>query len=293
MNHSMHRLALGTVQFGLAYGVANQTGQVSRGEAKKMLHIAEKSGIDMLDTAIAYGESEACLGEAGIRSFKLITKLPALPSDCEDVEGWVCRQVQDSFSRLSTDSIYGLLLHRPDELFGAYGVALFRALENLKASGKVRKIGVSVYSPTDLDRLIPRYRFDIIQAPFNLVDRRLHTSGWLRRLKSDGIEIHTRSAFLQGLMLMPKSKIPAKFSAWSAIWSRWHEWIARSGNSPLEACLAFPLSFAEVDRVLVGAESVDQLAQIMEAVNVPVMPDLPDLSCEDEKLINPAMWSNL
>jgi aryl-alcohol dehydrogenase-like predicted oxidoreductase len=290
---SVIRLALGTAQFGLPYGIANQEGQVTRSGAKAMLHLAAANGIDTLDTAIAYGESEACLGEVGTQGFKLVTKLPAVPDGCDDVRGWVQGQVAASLARLDVSAVYGLLLHRPEQLLEAGGRALYQILQGLKETGQVQKVGVSVYAPSELEELTPRYRFDLIQAPFNLVDRRLHATGWLQRLKDEGIEIHTRSAFLQGLLLMPQATRPEKFASWAELWSTWHDWLSRHSISAVQACLAFPLSFSEIDRVLVGADSVSQLGQIITAVTSAAPVDLPDLHCEAENLINPARWCHL
>lgn len=291
--NSIYRLALGTVQFGLPYGIANQAGQVSRSEAKNMLQLAAKKGIDTLDTAIAYGESETCLGEVGTQKFKLVTKLPAVPDGRGDINCWVHEQVAASFSRLGVDSVYGLLLHRPDQLLKTEGQLLFNALRELKETGLVQKIGVSIYTPDELDALIPQYRFDLIQAPFNLIDRRLHTTGWLQRLKEEGVEIHTRSAFLQGLLLISRSTIPAKFVPWAWLWDKWHNWLASHSVTAVQACLTYPLSFPEIERVVIGADSSTQLEQIISASQGEIPVDLPDLHCEDENLINPALWSQL
>jgi aryl-alcohol dehydrogenase-like predicted oxidoreductase len=287
------KLALGTVQFGLPYGIANHAGQVTRAEAKAILQFALANGIDMLDTAIAYGDSEACLGEVGIHDFKLITKLPAVPDDCADISAWVQQQVRASLSRLGTDAVYGMLLHRPDQLLGPNGCKLYQALQALKCNGQVEKVGISIYSPRELAILTSQYFFDIVQAPFNLLDRRLYSTGWLQRLKDDCVEVHTRSAFLQGLLLMKKSDIPAKFFPWDGLWQAWHLWLESHRISAVHACLAFPLSFPEIDRVVVGAESITQLAQILSAENGPSLKDLPDLFCEDENLINPVNWNQL
>lgn len=289
----MSRLALGTAQFGLPYGIANQEGQVTRLAAKAMLQLAAANGIDTLDTAIAYGESETCLGEVGTQGFKLVTKLPAVPDGCADASDWVEEQVAASLSRLGVNAVYGLLLHRPQQLLESGGEVLYQTLQKLKKNGQVQKVGVSVYAPSELEALIPRFRFDLVQAPFNLVDRRLHTSGWLQRMKDDGVEIHIRSAFLQGLLLMPQSTIPAKFAAWSDLWRKWHDWLAHHTVSAVQACLAFPLSFPEIDRVVVGADSVSQLEQIISAATSTTPDDLPDLHCDAENLINPARWPQL
>lgn len=289
----MNRLVLGTVQFGLPYGIANLAGQVSRPEAKAMLQLASTNGIDTLDTAIGYGESETCLGEIGIQGFKLVTKLPAVPVACSDVMTWIQEQVAESLSRLGVRSVYGLLLHRPEQLLEPEGKALYRALQGVKESGLAQKVGVSIYTPNELTALIPQFRFDLVQAPFNLLDRRLHRTGWLDRLKELNVEVHTRSAFLQGLLLMPKAEIPAKFSPWSELLTKWHDWLARHQVSALQACLAFPLSFQEIDRVVVGADNLMQLEQIIAAAGSKLGQKLPDLTCDVEDLINPARWPSL
>ncbi len=289
----MNRLALGTVQFGLPYGIANQAGQVSRSEAKVMLEFALANGIDTLDTAIAYGDSETCLGEAGMQGFKVVTKLPTLPDSYADVSSWVQQQVNASLSRLGVTQVYGLLLHRSEQLLGPNGAALYQALQILKDNNQVQKVGVSIYSPTELDALIPRYQFDLVQAPFNLVDQRLCRTGWMQRLKDDDVEIHTRSAFLQGLLLMSQAGMPDKFLAWSGLWHTWHRWLSDCQVSAVQACLALPLSFPEIDRVVVGADSQSQLEQIVSAANKLMQADFPDIHCDDENLINPAKWNQL
>ena len=286
-------LALGTVQFGLKYGIANSAGQVTRPMAKAMLQLASANGIDTLDTAISYGESEACLGVVGTKGFKLVTKLPTVPDNCVDVRGWVQKQVDESLARLDVVAVYGLLLHHSAQLLGAEGKVLYQALQDLKDTGRVQKIGVSIYAPNELDVLIPQYPIDLVQAPFNLVDRRLHISGWMQRLKSEGVEIHTRSAFLQGLLLMPYEAIPSKFSPWAELWRKWHEWLSRHNVSAVKACMAFPLLFPEIERVVIGADSVSQLEQIVVAASKVTTNELPDLRCDAEDLINPSRWPHL
>jgi aryl-alcohol dehydrogenase-like predicted oxidoreductase len=287
------RLALGTVQFGLPYGVNNYSGQVSRTDARSILQLASVNGIDTLDTAMAYGDAENCLGEVGAHKFKLVTKLPRLPDDCLDVDDWVQKQMDASLSRLGVNKVDSLLIHHAYQLLGINGLALYRALIKLKDNGRTKKIGVSIYSPSDLDALLPRYDFDLVQAPFNLLDRRLYTSGWLKRLKDLDIEIHTRSTFLQGLLLMNHGDIPSKFLAWNDLWRLWQRWLVNHGDLAIEACLAYPLSFSEIDRVIVGVDSPSQLVQIIYAVSLPPSAELPDLQCDDELLINPANWNLL
>lgn len=289
----MSRIALGTAQFGLPYGVANKAGQVSRIEAKSILHHAYIHKIDTIDTAIGYGQSEDCLGEVGVRDFQVITKLPGVPDGCADIKEWVEEQLKASLSRLGVRKVYGLLLHQPEQLLGLNGNALYNALKSLKEEGLVKKIGISVYSPSELDLLTNNFHFDLVQAPFNILDRRFFITGWLQRLKDSGVEIHTRSAFLQGLLLLNRVAIPPKFLPWNGLLKKWHDWLDKNSISALQASLAFPLSFSQIDRVVVGVDSKSQLLQILSAESDSMNTHVPNLSSEDENLINPANWSKL
>lgn len=289
----VRRLALGTVQFGLPYGVANTQGRVSLAAAEQMVRFAADSGVDTIDTAIGYGESEQTLGQIGIGEFKVVSKLLPLPEAVTDAGEWALRETDASLTRLRIDSLHGLLLHRSSDLHGPQGQVLYAAMQKLKSQGRVRKIGISVYSPAEFDACAGKFDFDLIQAPFNLVDHRLHTSGWLQRLKAQGCEVHIRSAFLQGLLLMPRTGIPAKFKSWDAIWNTWHQWLQQQDADAVSACLAYPLSFQQIDRVVVGANDPEQLRQIAAAAGHEVGHQLPDLRCNEENLINPAKWPGL
>jgi aryl-alcohol dehydrogenase-like predicted oxidoreductase len=287
------RLALGTVQFGLDYGVSNSGGRVTLQDARNIICQAELNGVDTLDTAIAYGASEATLGQVGVEGWRVITKLPALPADCQGVAAWVTAQIEQSISRLGVRQLQGVLLHRPDDLLGENGSRLVKALEGLKAEGLTRQIGVSVYGPEQLEKLTATMALDLVQAPLNILDRRLVASGWASRLKDRGTEVHVRSAFLQGLLLMPSDQRPAKFALWPEIWIEWSRWLERTGLTPLQACLAYALGVAEVDRVVVGVDSLVQLNEIFVASKA-VLPSLPDWPQPIEmKLINPGLWSQL
>jgi hypothetical protein len=290
---NVRRLALGTVQFGLPYGVANTQGQVAPADAEQMVRFAAESGMETIDTAIGYGESEQVLGKIGIDNFKVVSKLLPLPEAVTDAGEWALRETERSLARLKLDSLHGLLLHRSSDLHGPFGPALYAAMQKMKSDGRVKKIGISIYSPTELDACAGRFDFDLIQAPFNLLDNRLAASGWLPRLKAKGCEVHVRSAFLQGLLLMPRAMIPAKFRRWDRLWNAWHQWLEEHRADAVGACLAYPLGFAEIDRVVVGANDPAQLREIAAAVAGDAGPRLPDLRCSEEDLINPARWAGL
>ena len=288
-----NRLVLGTVQFGLPYGIANQAGQVSRAEATAIMDHARGRGIDTLDTAIAYGESEQRLGEIGVAQWQVISKLPAVPEYCTDIAEWVHESVLGSLQRLRIQRLRGLLLHHPHQLLGPEGSALYRALVSIKNQGKVEKIGISIYGPDELDALWPRYRFDLVQAPFNIIDRRLAVSGWLARLHQAGAEVHVRSVFLQGLLLMDAAKRPAAFNRWEPLWQQWHRWLDNQALTPLQACLGFALTQPGIDRVVIGVESLAQLQEILVSVETPAVEPPVTLVSEAPDLVNPSRWAAL
>lgn len=288
------RLALGTVQFGLEYGIANESGRVSLNEVNNILTEAASHGIGLLDTAISYGDSEHVLGRVGVADYKIVSKLPALPDECTDIAGWVDAQVAGSLARIGVDSLYAVLLHRPDQLFDTRGKQLLKALEHLKVQGRTQKIGISIYAPDELTRLSDGMHFDLVQAPLNILDRRLIDSGWAQRLKRLGIELHARSVFLQGLLLMSDSRRPAKFRRWQGIWSEWERWLNEVGLTPLQACLRYALSVEEVDKVVVGVDSVGQLREILVAAAAGSLTGLPNWPQSiDIDLLNPSRWNQL
>lgn len=289
----LKRVALGTVQFGQSYGIANQCGQVSLDETRAIIKLSHESGMNTLDTAIAYGDSEQRLGVIGVEEWQVVSKLSAIPERCSDVCQSVTDSVGESLQRLQIKSLYGLLLHRPQQLLEPHGDQLYRALLKLKQDGLVNKIGISIYDPAELDVVSSRYQLDLVQAPFNIMDRRLINSGWLFRLADQGIELHVRSVFLQGLLLMPRSSRPEKFDRWAPLWSRWNRWLDQAGITPLQACLRYVLSFKEISKIVLGVESVRQLKEILEAAvgSAPVVPN--DLTAVDLDLINPVNWQRL
>ena len=285
------KLTLGTAQFGLDYGVANAIGKVDKEETLEILTFAKQAGINTLDTAIGYGDSEKRLGQAGIGSWNIITKLPEANVEHSDINFWVNSQINNSLLRLNVLSVYGILLHRPLQLLEKNGSQLWNSLEGLKERSITKKIGFSVYSPDELDKLwkagfIP----DIVQAPYNVFDQRLKDSGWLSKLNDNKVEVHTRSVFLQGLLLMPSDKRPKYFSKWNNLFNEWDLWLKTNNISGLEAALNFALSEYLIDKIIVGVDNKTQLSEVISASKKYTLCVPKILNTTDEKLINPSLW---
>lgn len=249
--------------------------------------------MNTLDTAYSYGNSYDVLGEIGISDYCVISKLPPVPDECDDVNQWLDQIMKQSLSRLKIDRLHGLLLHKPQQLLGKFGDNLYKGLQALKSTGRVVKIGISIYDPIELDSICDRFEMDIVQAPLNVVDRRILASGWCSQLLQRGIELHVRSIFLQGLLLMSVSQRPEKFNRWSSLWSEWDQWLKDNNLTALQACLRYAMSFREIDKIVVGVDSLKQLDEIIRASRGS-LPELPaNLHCSDIDLVNPARWSSL
>jgi aryl-alcohol dehydrogenase-like predicted oxidoreductase len=287
----MSKIALGTAQFGLPYGISNVNGQVERAEINQIFKQARTAGITMLDTAIAYGNSEENIGATDSEGFEVVTKLPPLTGAETSVSQWVRSQIENSLIKLKRSSVYGLLLHNPADLLGVYGDELYASLALLKEEGLVEKIGISIYTPTELDSLIPTYMPDIVQAPLNVFDRLLETSGWLSRLSKMNVEVHVRSVFLQGLLIQKPNERPANFEKWNQEFVNFDSWIESRHVSPLTACLGHVLSYPEISKVLVGVTSSNELAEIIAATTGESQRGPDNLRSSDLELIQPINWN--
>lgn len=288
----MMNLAIGTAQFGLKYGIANKSGLISGAEQKKILNFSLKNNIDILDTAVLYGDSEQNLGNIGVRRFKVVTKIPKAPSKERDISNWVRTSVFSSMKKLKVDYLHAVLLHNPSDLLEKNGNQIYESLIELKKSGVIKKIGISSYSCDEINPLIEDFSFDIIQMPLNIIDRSLVTSNLFDELKKRKIEIHVRSIFLQGILLLPKNKIPEKFKNWDHIWNRWHSWLNLNKLDPVHACLSFIKSIDGIDKVIVGVDSYNQIKKIVTYYDKDFLFQFPDISSTDKKLINPSLWNS-
>ena len=286
------KIALGTVQFGLDYGIANNQGKVNTNIVKNILMHAQLAGIDTLDTASVYGNSEEQLGEIGVKDWRIITKLSNVPNLCDDISLWVREQVFKSIQRLKVRSIAGLLLHDTGQLTGLHGQQIWSALKTLKDEGVIEKIGFSIYHPNELEILWGSYRPDIVQAPYNIFDRRLEQSGWLQIMSDYRVEIHIRSVFLQGLLLMDKDSRPIKFNRWSYSFDLLEKWLKGNNTTALQACLSLPLNDDRINRIVIGVDNTQQLKSILveSDINAPVPP--LSLCLDDVDLINPSHWNS-
>jgi aryl-alcohol dehydrogenase-like predicted oxidoreductase len=285
----MNRIVLGGAQLGLPYGILNGGETLSREEVARILDAAVDHGIDSIDTAIAYGQSESIIGETSQNRFSIISKLPPLPVDVSNVSEWVHSQVQVSLSRLKCTSLDALLLHRPQDLTGAHGAELYAAIGSLMTKKMIHRFGVSIYSPDDLEGIIGTFDIHVVQAPLNVFDRRI--LGVTDQLSALNIEVHARSVFLQGVLIASPKDRPQRFEPWSEHFALFDEWVRSSGVSAMACCLGFALQQPGIAKLVIGTTSAESLDEIMNSIPNSVLEVPTHLQSSVEQLIDPRFWN--
>lgn len=283
MNLTGFKIALGTVQFGLSYGIGNKEGQTSEREVMEILSVAKANGVDTLDTAFLYGESESVLGRTAGHDFKIISKFPDVQSADQ-----LYKSLNTSLKRLNVERLYGYMAHRSVS-FQHGGV--WEALQVLKQSGKVEKIGYSLYHPHELAFLLEQgMEPDIIQVPFNILDQRF--ASLLEMLHAKGVEIHTRSAFLQGLFFQTPSSLHSFFDpVVPFLESMNHQFTSNAAKA--NALLRFCVKQHMIDKVVIGVNNASQLTTNLEALNgeqVALQGEMPVVS---DSILQPSNWPKL
>lgn len=278
------RLCLGTVQFGMVYGIAGRAEGVPPGEARAILEAASAAGITRLDTAPGYGDIEERLAElCGTLDFAIVTKIPALPQGA-DPAAFVATSLDASRQRLG-ERLAGVLFHGPGDLSGPQGEALWQAASQWCAGADL-PLGTSAYGPDEVQALSAKFPLAACQIPGNALDQRLRDApgGF------PGVEITLRSVFLQGLLLMDPAQAARRLPAAGAALARWHDWCAKHGLSPLDAALGIAKGLPGVALCAVGVDSVAQFEAIATAWDRAAPLQAPDLATDDPAIIDPRGW---
>ena len=286
---------LGTAQFGLNYGVSNTSGKIQHDDIQKILKYATDAGVQYLDTANIYGESETKIGTFSELSdnFNIITKTATFKEKVRTNKK--VKLIEDEFlkslTKLGRQNVYALLIHDPRLILSEDGAEVFNALNKLKNLGLVEKIGVSVYTFDELEEILSLYSIDIVQFPLNVFNQSFGKSKYLKELKKKGIELHARSIFLQGLLLMSSDKLNFYFNPIKKKYTEYEKMLSNEKITKLQGALNYIKQFNELDGIVFGVQNHTELKEIIEALNLKTI-SLPfkDFAIEDESFNNPSNW---
>jgi len=288
------KIALGTVQFGLEYGLPPNNYQVNTEEVHKILDLSLNNNLKYIDTAFTYGNAEQKIGEfKKNKEFFIMTKSPVFSNKIikKNDKNIVIKAFEQSLHRLKLNNCYALLIHHCDDLFKVNGNYLYDALKHLKEINKIKKIGVSLYNKDQIDKVMRLYDFDIIQLPLNLYNQSLLINGTLKKIKSKGIEIHARSIFLQGLLLTSEKNWPSFFNDLKQHHQNTKNYFFDKNISIIEACLNFVYNIEEVDTLIIGVNSLEHLKEILAVKRTKLSNlDFEQFSVSKPQFINPQLW---
>ena len=287
-----NKIILGSANFDQIYGIKKNF--IKKSEIKKLFNLALKNKIKTIDTSPLYNKSEKIIGLLNNNRFKIISKIPKPPKNIkrENIKKWLKQKVMISLKNLRIKKFECLLLHNANSLLYKNGDEIYKGIRNMKISGFTNKIGVSIYDFNVLDKILKKFKFNLIQAPFNILDQRLVKEGWLKKLKKRKIEVHVWSIFLQGILLLKHNQLPKKLKKLNKKLMIWKNWLEKNKFSSLQVCLSFVLNQNQLDGVVVGYNSVSQLNQILKLKKIPNNFSLPNLNIKDKKLIDPREWLN-
>ena len=281
-------LVLGTAQFDEKYGIRRIEKKLNFKLKKKLIFFLKKNKINSIDTASNYKNAEYDLGRIGVKKFDIITKIPKLNANL-DIKKQLSFYVLNSLNKLKIENINTLLIHDIAELKKKNKFEYVDFLKYLKKKKIVKKIGISIYNFNDLNKVIKFWIPDVLQIPYNILDRRIENKKFLKIIKNYKIEIHVRSIFLQGLLV--KKNKNKKFRKWEKIFNQWFLWCRQNNIKPFEAAYLFVKQNPNIKKIIVGVENISQLNKILKIKKK--IDQFPNFNCKDKQLLNPFNWNKL
>jgi len=294
---SKTNLILGTVQIGMNYGIANATGKPDIKTAREILQAAWDGGIQEFDTAIGYGESEKILGvilhEMGVSSLAQINTKPHGSWNGQDFSE-VKKDLEASLKKLHVEQLNTLLFHN-EAILESWTPKISDAVNALRDEGKIRNVGVSVYSADAAMRALSNPAIDVVQIPANLLDRRFEKAGILHKAQSLGKALQIRSIFLQGLLFMAPHQLPAHMAFAKRDLADLHHILCESNLTLTAAAIGFVQAEWPGCKILIGAETQKQVLDNLDVATIQISPEIiarikkqfPDVS---EQILNPSLW---
>ena len=208
-----------------------------------------------------------------------------------DPSGFAQRLVINSLKTLRIESLHGMLFHNFNEISHNQRYIFLNVLLDLKRQGLIKKVGVSLYNSWEVEKIYEYFDPEIVQLPFNILNREFAADELLNFLKNKKVEIHARSVFLQGLLLQSSRRLPNQFSKWDYLWEYKEKLAIKKKCSSVDLCLSFVQSYPQIDRIVVGVQNLLQLAEICESKYIELGgEDLKKLRINDSTLVDPRKW---
>ena len=282
-----NKIIIGAANFGANYGFVDNPKNVSLDKVKKIVTLCEGYGINKIDTAMGYSDSEKIIGNLK-NDLKVITKFPYIPGSRNNVKKEILLRVRSSLKKLKSKKIHALVMHDPEQLLSLNGRIIYETLLDLKSKNIVEKIGVSVYDEISLLKIINLYNIDVVQFPCNYLNRTFLNKDLISKLKKKNIEIQARSIFLMGSLLNNNFKNNQYLKKWSKTFEAINKWHVENKISKIESCLSFISSKKYIDGFIIGIDNLSHAKDILkiEKLKKPkfFFPAIKDLNLIDTRL---------
>lgn len=293
------KLAIGTAQFGLNYGISNKTGKIANSELEEIFKIMQKNKINLIDTAKNYGDAEKIIGNyTNLTSdFKIITKfdISNFSNSSAHYIDKLNNLFEDSLINLNRNKIEGVLIHNPYLLSKNSAKIIFEWFYKLKSKGLIKKIGLSIYEKNDLLNY-DLDKIDLVQLPLSIYDQRLLNDGTIDLLRNKGISIQIRSIFLQGLILENTNSWPSFFSKeFIKHHNNFNLFLLENNLEAIEATFIFLKSLNKVDSVVIGITNKKELTSLSNIwfkvlKSSSSFSEIKNWNWDESKFLDPRNW---
>ena len=282
------KIVIGTANFGMKYGLGYKN--LNPKEIKKILSFSKKNGIRTLDTAPSYKNAFENLRRNKIENWDIISKIPSIPKNIDNINHHIQKIFFSNLKKINLSKIHTILIHDEKDILNVTkGKKILKILNHFKKEKLVKRVGCSIYDSHKVKRVIKNYDFDVIQCPYNILDRRIISSGWFNKLKNKGVEVHIRSIFLQGLLVNEVVYKKKNFKKWKKFFLEWFQNLKNNNIQAIDYCLS-DLSDFNFDKIIVGINNCDNLKDVVNFKLIRNRDTMLKIKTNDLNLIDPRNW---
>lgn len=285
----LSKISIGTANFGIKYGINKK--KISSKEIKKIFLILKKKKINYLDTAINYKNADIELGKYDLNDFLISSKIPKISNKRKNTYSYLINLVKNHIKKIGVSKLDTLYLHDISIIKNKNFKEILRGMSFMKKIGIIKKIGISIYDPSEIIKIYKFIKYDAIQAPFNILDQNIISKKYINFLKKKKIILEVRSIFLQGLLLS-KKKFLKKFPTKKKLYIEFEKFIKKNNSSKIRFLTNYVLNLKDFNKVVIGINSSKELKEILNVISVKRTLKITNFVSKDKNLIYPYLWKN-
>ena len=263
---------------------------LQRKEKIKILKNLKKIKINKIDTSPDYGDAEKLIGLFCHESIEIDSKLPQIAHNIDKYKlGYLIqKKVEKTLENLKDKKIDIYYFHDPKILLSSNGEKIFQIIENIKKDKYIKKIGISIYDPIILKKILKNFDIDAVQAPLNIFDNRILKNNYINFLKRKRIKLIVRSVYLQGLLINKKLRYKIKDPKIQKLLNNWYNFLKINKLNAMNECLNF-VKMKKIKNIIIGANTYKELKELSN-IKYKTNINLNKFRTNNKKLIDPFRW---